>query len=549
MAKSSTNRQAKIFILITSIVMFSVLVRFSPIIDYSPEPIAYAGGAYYGINYAMDTGHFLSPAEAESKIYSPEQGGSNIFAGSLIESAEHPISPMLSISVLKAAGLEQSTWQTEIATSLIYTFPILFIAYSILNSISKKRDDEQFNSRLPIIYLGIGLLYSQLASTALVSQQGSFGWIFFLYPIYFLLIRRAKEVRFRVISLLFLALLPAAYFTGASFALLWFSIIVLPFWRGREDNRAVWRVFLFFGLFYVLYSIFISLGRTQILANIGENLIDTFKSGFPHSEPTYLVLPSEYLSSGTSLLNKMKNLTAAIFVAAPVVFFLIRSAGKRSDHFTGERTVVAGIIALPIMTLLLFVWLGALGIGRIPEYGSVISVICIACLIPTMKKQRRKFIASIAVLAILSSTYVYVTDENIANRFITTSEDGAAKWLMSTSDSEKTIFTDQRLTGVFVASGFLNATGVYEKGSVNETINELNAIYYGNDIYQSIRVISQMNCSYLFFSEQMTKETPSIFGYNYHFKPSPSNFIEKYMSNANFIAICDNGKATVLALE
>jgi len=548
-AKSITNRQTKIFVLLALIIIFSLLVRFSPIVGYSPEPTTYAGGATYGNNYALKTGHYPSPGEAKSIIYSPILNGSNIFAGSLLDSAEHPIFPIFYVSILSVTGLEQESWQFRIAISLIFALPILFIVYSILNSISKKRNHERLNNNLPIVYLGIGLLYSQLASTALITQQGAPGWIFFLYPIYFLFFRKEKDIKIIIISLLFLALLPAAYSTGASFALLWFSIILLIPRFERKNEAVIWRIFLLFAMFYISYSIFISLARTQSLVNIWVNLIETIRNGFAGFEPTGLVLPNEYLSTGTSTLNKINNLVAAIFVAIPVIFFLIYATRRGSGYFKGKTTVLAGIIALPILTLLLFVWLGGLSIGRIPEYGSIISMICIACLFPMMKERKKKFIAVIAVLAILSSSYVFLTDENIPNRLITTSEEGAAKWLMSTSESGKIIFTDHRLTAVFVASGFINITGIYEKETANSTIYELDAIYYSDNASQSIRVLSQLQCNYLFFSEQMTNEIPSIFGYNYQFKPAPLNFLEKYKSNVDFNIICDNGETTVFTFK
>jgi hypothetical protein len=524
------------------IVIFSTLVRFLPVIGYSPEPIAYSGGSTYGINYALDTGHFLFPGEAES------QAKQNIFVASLVENAEHPIFPILQISVIIVAGLEHGTWQSEIALSLLFTLPILFIVYSILNFISKKRDNKRFNDYLPIIYLGIGLLYSQIGSIVLITQRGSDGWIFFLYPIYFLLFRKEKTIRFWIISLLFLALLPATYFTGASFALLWFSIILLTYRRGRENNIIVWRMFLLFGLFYISYSIFISLGRTHVLLDVWHNLIASLGLGFTNFVPSN-VLPAQYIAYGTSLTSKIENLVSAVFVAIPVVFFLIYSIRKRVDHFRGDTTVLAGIITLPITAFLLFIWLGTLGIGRIAEYGAVISMICIACLLPTMKEKKKKFIALIAVLAILSTTIVYVTDENIPGAHITTTEASAAKWLMSTSDNGKIIFTDNRLTAVFVASGFLKVTGLYEGDNTNITIDELNAIYYGDNSSQSILLLSQMGCNYLFFSEGMTNEVPSIYGFNYHFRPAPLNFLDKYKSNTDFNTVYDNGKITIFTLN
>ena len=127
-----------------------------------------------------------------------------------------------------------------------------------------------------------------------------------------------------------------------------------------------------------------------------------------------------------------------------------------------------------------YFWLGGMGLDRLAEYGSLISIIIVAVLLPILKNNKRKLLVFIVCGALISSVYAYVEDESEGHRFISYQEQDGGQW-MSENNTIKDVDSQVhcRLSGILVSKGFLSTQGVYE-GSDSPNV-DLNDIYYGNN--------------------------------------------------------------------
>lgn len=527
-----------------AILAMSTMVRLNPLMDYSPQPTTYSAGAIYCQKLVIDSGHFPSQTEAEDLV------SEHPFSGSLIEYSTYPVFPSFLISSMIVVDVEPGSWGARILLSLCLALPIVTIALCFFSKrLGKSRMSKR--ERVDTAFLvcaAIVLLYSQMGSPFLINQLGSQGWIFFLYPIYLLFVRKEDEFRTRAVSLLFLCLLPMVYFTAASFFLLWLSIITVKRYVTEKSTNGLARILVVVFIVYLSYNLVMSTGRGMSLMHVSANLLDFVRGGFSGFSSSSLSLPQEYLVN-TSLLNKARYAVNAILVVLPVLLLLVYRKRVRNFSMRFDEVVVAGILTLPVFLLILYFWIGSLSIGRIPEYGSLMSLLAVLLLVTVNHGKVKILIAIIASLAIIASCVTYISDENTPYRLLTEQEDSAGSWILEVIPEDNVVFTDHRLAGALVGEGFLTTTGLVEKISVHYTTERIEVVYYDYDGRAAFDIISiEYNSSYVFFSLGMANESPAIFLYNYPIHHAPENFMEKYENSSFFNKVFDNGEGITFAL-
>jgi hypothetical protein len=564
-AKPPSRNPVRICLILFLVVMIATLVRFLPITGYSPEPVDYAGGSIYSLDQIILTGHTLNLSASKESI---SQGGSvNVFAGGVVEYAQYPLLPTFMASLLLMCNVSPHSWTFQVLMSIVYALPVMLIPLLLYNSLGSRTGGPEIapSGRRTAASLLLVSFYSQIGSVPFVTQQGAPGWIFILMTAYLLFFRRFTNTRLKGVALVTLCILPAVYFTAASFFLLWMVVVgLLLLKRGGVSKFA--GPILLFGVAYLSYSIYIADVRTASIASVVIATLNTLRNGLLGFTPSGIALPPQYLVD-TTPLNKAKYIVNSALVALTVLVFLLLRGRILKERTTPDAMIMAGIVALPLLTVLLFFWLGTLSFGRTPEYGSLVSILAVTALLPLSKPAGRlpgqgnelrkmskpiwgelrtrlglpQVVAIIVVLAIVSASVTYVTDENTPYRRITYSEEAAAKWLIGSAPNETVTFTDHRLAGVLVAHGFLRTTGLVEATSVSATIDELNAVYYGNNGTAAVSVIRATGATYVFLSHGMARGAPAIFLYNYPVKPAPLDFMSKYESSPQLGKIFADG--------
>jgi len=536
-------------ILIFSIFLF-ILIKFFSILHFSSEPSIYSGGAGYFLRDVLTSGHLIT-----------QQGAfflsKNVFSANIVEYARYPFFPSLYIILSLFSGITMFSWTERIVRSILFALPIMLILLSIYFSVSQRLD-----KKIDYKFIFLISLYSLMASPYVINQLGANGWLFILFVSYLIFIQPKDRWEFSLLSVLFLAILPAAYFTGSSFFILWISItmsilfiIKLGVYEKLNLNKifdlnitfrkSYTTIFLILIVCYIGYAIYISTNRFIPALDVFINVINTIMDGFSGFETSSPLLSSRYIIE-TSLESKLRNLINGILVAAPVILLFVYR--KRLIELK-ETTLFlfAGILALPCLTILTFFWLGQFGLVRLQEYGSLISLIIVPVVSSVLVKKEKIMLAVIIILAIISSIFTYCYDESIQYRYISNQEEYGAHWMKNNVNMNSSIFTDHRLSGTFISNGFLRTTGITEFGKNSTEL--IDQIYYYDDSKNVSHVIRSFKVKYIYFSKSMMSNASGIMLYNYPIKPASDGFFEKYDSNSDFNKLYDNGQSFVYDLD
>lgn len=564
-----TSLNLRLAAILVIVIAISTAVRFYPILQYSPQPVTYEGGTVYYVNNTIQTGHLMNTTSANALV-NPPGLPPNRFAGGIVEEAQYPFLPALFAPLLILTGVRLYSWEYQLLLSMTFAVPVMLICLSMSSFMGKRshRDHPAGKGWRVLGFAAIVTLFSQLGSPALTTQLGASGWIFMLYSVFLLFYRSRPKVTTRVLGLSFMVSLPAVYFTDAGFFFLWIGAALIYGVLVRKDLRIVGPATLYF-VVYLGYTVYLASFRTTSVVGILGGIVQTIQLGFLGFQTSAVALPSSYLVA-TSVANKIRYLVNSAAVAMIVGIFVIARRGVVDKRNEPGSILFAGVLALPIFLVLILIWLGSLSLLRMAEYGSLIALVILATTLPLSHGNTPKnpalpdertpsrgtrakplaratftnMILAVAIVALISSAVTYAMDENTPYRRATYQEDSAALWLMRGTPVTTVVFTDHRLAGVFVAHGYLSATGLTET-TVSSTISQAQAVYYGNSGDAALRVINQTGARFLLFSSGMTQEAPAIYLYNYPIAPAPSNFLWKYNNTPALDSIFSNGEVTV----
>lgn len=532
------NNNNLLLIIILSLSIF-ILIQLYPIIKFSPEPSLYTGGVNYFLSHVSNTGHLLTEKAALNL-------NGTIFASNVAESGRYPLLPTLYSIIGILSGITFFSWGYRIVLSFLFAIPISLVCLATYHYL-EKNNNHNIDYKLSFLVL----LYSLLVSPHFINQLGANGWLFMFFAIFFIFYIMKKNWKISVISILFLILLPLCYFTGSSFFLMWLSIYVLyclcknKFNISKISNQNVINIFILFCVIYFSYSIYIAFNRITPAFNVFHTLLFIIKGGFTGFTTSQPVVSLEYLAQ-TSVYNKVRILLNSIFVAMPLLLFLISRKNIPTKFSRISDLIFSGILALPCLAILTYVWLGSFGFDRVIEYASLISILSFITLLSLLKGKLKKILIICAIFAIIFSVYAYEVDESNPYRYITYSEEKSSNWFLGYVPLNSSIFTDQRLSGALVGDGFLKTTGIIETELGSNTTNVLNALYYTNNtnIHETLLKYN-INSKYFYFSEEMTKEEPGIYLFNYPVKPAPTNFLLKYDTDDQINKIYTNNESVI----
>ena len=526
-----SRRALNLFLIIILVILLSTIVRYLPIVEYSSQPVSYAGGNEFSLDYLLNTGHFLTTSEA-NKITS-----NNAFSQGINEYSTYPLLPSLYATISLVLGIEPFTLHYNIIISIVFLLPLIAIYFSIFNKFSNFNKNKNARILAVTMMALIVLLYSQLASPGAITQAGAQGHIFMLFPIFLVFLADTKDIRIKFLSIFFVCIFLAVYNTAASFFLLW--LLMATFYLvSKKKQHAIIGVVTIYVVAYLTYSIYVSAGRGTTFFQVFENFINIFMEGSLYFEPSSMALPSEYLVN-TSEFNKIKYVVDAVLVILPILYYITIGNKFIKQRPLNNAPLISGIAALPVLAILLYLWLGGLSLGRLQEYGTVMSILIVCAILPIIKEKHMKVLATCLALAVIVSCVTYITDENTPYRRITINEQIGANWLINESLNDR-VFTDHRLSGTLIGNGLLNTTGVYEKDTLNQTLHKLNSIYYRPVTNDAYGVIKGTGSSYVLFSKEMTKEAPGIMIYNYPIKNATSDFLNYYDWGMQFDNIYSN---------
>lgn len=494
-------------LIIVLIILLATCIKVYPLYQYSLEPGSYDGYTTSLNNHLLENGHSLPAQRGElllDKLYA-----------------------------IKTLVINPSKKQNLLIDSLFLSLTFSLVLLLFANKASKDNITSE-------IQTGLVTAFSICAVPGVILRlsgwNGPYAWIYMMIAFYFIIFKQ-KCARNSLFFLLVL-LLPVTYFTD-SLLLLIIMGVAFVFQIITKKEIFTKNLILVYGIFLFAWLLYMSVSGFNSLFRIGD-FIHLYLQG----ESRIQLLDS--VASGSSA-SMIKNTISIFFACIPYAYLLIY--GKRIFDSRVYGFFIVTLLAISIMSLFLFAWMGFTGIiQRVPLYVVVFSILSFSILITSkIQKQHLKILTVLALIAIVFSNYTYITREYPPSSPSFGEAEGIY-WLMNKASNDDLIFTDFRLSGLFTAHQFITI-GIPDNVLPPKMVNKLlDQIFYSED--SPVEAFYQLSYQgrpvrYIVFSNIYKKRFPGIMGYDYNFLPAPDNFLEKYEKEDEFNKIYLNDDLVV----
>lgn len=521
------------------ILLLSIIIRFYPLIStYSAHPADFSGPESYNIGYILDTGHLVKNHDVQTF--------SN-FGATIYSLVDYPMLSIFRVSAHIVTCIPLDSWEWFMITSFFIS-----IAFSLILLSLYSHQRENFNTTHVAMIILFSLLGTPTIIYGLIPTNAAFGWLFISLCV--LQYMKHNNPKRRFLLLFFSLFLIFLYYTPSIIYFIFLTVLLTyQYMIKRKDYPIIIVVFYFVS--FVSYSIYIGTDRFNATTHLLPNIYELIKTGItgvvggshPESDLySYLIT--------TSNENKVKRLINAFFVSIPFIYFVFIGSGKIKNARNKDILWSLSLSLIPL-GIMLALWMGIWGIWRLAEWGGLFSLIIFSLMIGDVSKKGQKILIFSVVIAVLTSSYAYISDENIPTNRITYTEDYNIHWITRTTSNEDVIFTDLRLAGALIGEGHFRVVGLHEKKENTSTLinlyKEIYLSYDDDDVASEVkRALSSFKTmgrevDYIFLSEQMMKMPPGIRVYNYTLKPPTKNITFRYDNLYSIYKIYDNGLSKI----
>jgi len=529
------NNYIILYLSLILLILVSTLIKYYPLpYNYSTMPGQFGGGLAFFEKFAIKEGRLLE--RGELGVYS-------IYSFSIYGQDENPGYALLRVIISLVTDLEIYTWNFAILFTIV-TY-VIYLS-SILLFLKRK------NTLMIILCAFYSILAYPYITNGISANRG-ICWYLIILLIYILTNYYDKiNNKLKIIFIFLSFLLPIIYWTPSAFFLLF--IIWLAISPIKVDFKDIKYLALVYAIFFLSWNIYISFGRFQgpilliqdfrkfleniICLNLYNYLYGPGSAGIPR----YIYC--------TSLLNKLRLLLPAVFVAIPVLHFtFLKIYNKRFNK--SEKIIFNYILSVGILSFFLFVKKGVYGLQRLQEWGTLASILVISK-IYSENNNISKFIIILIILTIVFSAIANIMNENKELGWISYKESVTIRWIITNSNNS-IIFTDLRLAGGLISCGYLKVTGITESLPINKFINMIEDIYYNpiKDPLHSlirIRLYNGQKINTILFSKRM-EYINGVKAYDYTLKPIKYNFLRKYYIHSKINVIYNNKEGYILYLN
>jgi len=525
-------------ILVTSL---TILTRSSLVRNYG-DPVGYNGPGAYALKYIEETGHLPEKGDVDAPTH---------YSGGVYYSTGVPCATTQGACMAFASGDIQSI-AAQLLVALFLTIAFLFAAGAVVCSSFRMRGARLalFPGVLALLLLGFG---SPGVFGLLGGANAGFELVVILVCLRILL--SGVNSRARVIALLVMSFfLPTYHFTaGAIYISLLVGFMVLtltasPVSVGMNDVMPPWisnRVKVYGALYGAYY-----LGYVTILAPDSFGPYAGFYMGLSPAGPSSNLL-SNVINPSSPTFFVLNAVNLALFVLPVIVVSLWLLAKYRLER---GLFLFALCMFIPLLgtSVLFFLWKGLTGvIQRVTLY----LVYPTALVIPIGGRIGKRFVFLLFVTLVLGlplTSYIYAESPYATGNYAVPDEEQGAEWAVSSTDGKQVVFTDLRLSGLFVSRGHMYTVGISDSGPDAEYVPFiLESVFYSpnqENVRTGIETIesrSGFQVEFLFVSSRMSMQYPSIRGYDFTFRPAAEDFMSQYDRIVYLDLICDEGQSSL----
>jgi hypothetical protein len=503
---------AALLVALLGIAFRSYTLRF-----YSTLPADFDGPYIFRAQYLREYGWFLTE---RLKVYSYWSGGVNTELAFYLMEA------------LQASVIQLSVW-TGLAPRLIHQIALTGMLIGLSSFLLLRG-----SARNPLGLAGValvGLLITLGTPVAIMYLNGwnsAYGWVLLLALTAIAVSDLSPSWRVGLSVAVYL-LGPPLYHT---FALLFTIYVVAIFVLGRLGSlRQIVISPAPVIVYYLSYQLYLSV---QFFRELATGLYDVATLNFLTRDPLKITIA---VAGAEEAYLRYVNLALWLLLSIPIGlvglrylrYLLGREPAGRYGQTELKYMAAVSSLAMTVVTIAVLVGLKfnlEFAINRGAEYMIVPALLAVVC---ELRYARRPFYVYPVVCAALAlSLYSFWVQAPTvrASNFISQPEAEGYGWLAQRLRSDDVVFTEFRLSGPFIADGFLRVVGI--SGQQREdTRGLLRDIYYESTPATLTAGIDRIRtyhddrpANYLFLSTQMMRNYPGLNGYGTHFQPAPVSF-------------------------
>jgi len=524
------------------LIILLTLIRFLPTYGYASVPTQYEGEVTFNYNYLLNYGHFPE----RLPVYGIYNQNINRVGDPFIIIVFPHVYLQIITNLPNAAyfAFRPVADFRPIILSLDLSTILSLIALSIYQRYVRLNDGEPSLFE-KIIIMTFSLSGSSIILLSLTGQNTGYGFVFFMV-VMSLLLREKLDSRHTLLLLLFSFYLMIVYHTMALiFAVL--MVIAIFYTFSFKQKIINYTYALTYLVTYGAYLVYI---YTSFLGTTVHQLKKFIYVIIGKTQP-YLTLKEVAFPQDISFLiiYGISVITYTIPLLFAFIYSMLPSISCREN--SKEKVIFIVIfITFLLINMGFYSYMGTVGLlHRGKEYAAYFSVLAFSILLNNVTKKLKKILILCAIIAILTSTYVYL-NSGVHNYHLTASEKVGNEWALKHITRNDVLFTDFRLSSMLVANGHFKVVGPLDPPRVSiEVLKErLHKIFYGDYPTKAIQSLKEITTTtgespdYLIFSSRMAKgyPEPSIYVGESNVKPAPEDFLSKFDNSIQVNKIYNN---------
>jgi hypothetical protein len=200
-------------------------------------------------------------------------------------------------------------------------------------------------------------------------------------------------------------------------------------------------------------------------------------------------------------------------------------------------------------------WMGVAGFVQRTSLYMVYPAVAVVALGEQIGKAFAVLMIACVLIAIPVTLFIHIQSPYSEGGRATLDEEELSKWTVRHTSDDQVVFTDLRLSGLFVSQGHFYVVGVSDSGSsANYVPTILDGLFYhpNSDNFKEgidlVEASTGFRIDFVYVSSRMIMDYPGIRGYDYTYKPAAEGFMAMYDEIQNISLVSDGGESRLYVL-
>lgn len=531
---------SKVIFVALLIGMFGITFRSVALMQYSALPTGFDGSIVFRQKYLLEHFHFLVD---RLETFSYWSGGVNTELGFYL------------MELINAAVLQISAW-TTLSPKLLHQFILTAALLTLSLYLFLRGSTRKLTAGDVAVVAGLVTLGSPVVINFLTGWNVAYAWLLLLCAAIVATSNLAPAWRLGL-TIAMAVIAPPLYHT---FGFLFTAFIVFLWALGKLVGfRHIVASPIPVLVCYFAYQIYVSV---QFFGELAKGIADVLTLEFLHREQN---TPDIASASAGPLDLRYFHLLLFSLLAIPVAVAMFRyatvlyaRAKKKTIGYSADEIKYLTVITAMSMAVVFFaVMFGTKsGFGFLVNRGTMYMSIPAVLAISTELRYRPahyRYVYPLTIIVIGMSLFSFWVQSSTvyATNYATNVEVEGYTWLKAHLSEQDVVFTDFRLSGLFIADGHFRVVGVTGQRGEN-TPQLLDNIYYQSTPASITAAIDQIRtdheaqaADYLFLSVLMQEDYPGLNGFGRMFPAAPARFFDALKASPDWELVFSNSQSLI----